>query len=125
MKLISWSEPIQIEEFMNQFENGARESQQPNVFSFGGLRAAAAARQPAKREDERAALVCELSDEMEWSEFICEWNEKKWTNQWTPMEWNQSTPHQGRQPPAASQQLNNSPSLLAGALRPSKEWMNW
>ena len=43
MKLISWSEPIQIEEFMNQFENGARESQQPNVFSFGGLRAAAAA----------------------------------------------------------------------------------
>ena len=62
-------------------------------------------------------LVCELSDEMEWSEFICEWNEQINERQWNGI--NQRRTNE----PKARRQANKlifSFFFAAGALRPAK-----
>ena len=93
-----------------------------------GLRAAAAARQQANKEDEHSRLINSLIKKtIEIGLWAKCWNGMKWiylrslmeeskANQWTPMEWKQRAPTQRAKREAASQDNSTTNSLfLAGA----------
>ena len=123
--MCGWSEPIQIEEFMNQFENGARESCLSLAWLdclFCGLWAAASrtATSPQKRRASQGKRVnWFVSEWMKWNEMnkFNVWNGMKNLNLWMTMEWNEWTP------PQAAQGQRGKPTTTPIQLSLWRSWM--